>query len=482
MSIDDSLHGLQGRYIRAPQWVKTLVGGLYAKIPPEVRFGRVYRDYQRVFADDASAASFGAARLAVALRSALQTVPAYARFQHLLNGLDASSAPQVLAQLPLVDKEAIKLDLASFCSTAYGPADRLPMFTGGSTSVPMSFYLHKGVSRAREWAAFRDMALKYQTDGDGVVLALRGRNVSGAATDDGQIWAYDPIKRHLIVSTDHLEERHMRRYVDALRARPPRYVHAYPSALFPLITWLKDQGMQDLLSQVKGVLLTSESVFEHHLAAFKAFFACPVIVHYGHSERVLFAHTLPDDTRYHFWPHYGHLELVDPQGRPVTQAGQVGELVGTGFDNDVMPFIRYRTGDYGVLGQGPCPGLPGFPVVERIEGRLQEFVVCHDERLVTVATLGAAHFEELNQCLRIQYEQREPGQLILRVVPLRPMSAESCRRIERAVFDKTQGGCRVTVQEVASIEVTARGKQRLLVQHLPLQRYLGAAMQNRPTP
>ena len=476
MNIDDRLHALQSKYVSAPQWVKTLVGGVYSRIPPSVRFGKNYPRFHRVFASTADPSAYARDRLAETLRIALETVPAFRDWKSLAPRV-AEDPFGVLAQLPLTTKELIKASLDTYCSTAMPESARLRMFTGGSTSVPMTFYLHKGVSRAREWAAFKVMADRYDTDGKGVVLALRGRTVNSANKDDGRLWTYDPIKRHLIVSTDHLEPRHMPRYVEALREWKPSYVHAFPSALYPLVAWLRDQGMQDLLAQVRGVLLTSESVFDHHLAAFNAFFRCPVIVQYGHSERVLFAHTLPGDARYHFWPHYGHLELVDAQGRPVTQPGQVGELVGTSFDNAVMPFIRYRTGDFGSLGNMPNTKLPGFPIIERIEGRLQEFVVCSDHRLVTVTTLGAAHFEELDNCLRIQYEQHEPGRLVLHVMPLRPLSQEARASIERAVQQKTQGGCTVQVNEVAEIPLTGRGKQRLLVQHLPLERYLGAAME-----
>lgn len=475
MSIDDSLHRFVGRYAAAPQWVKSIVGGVYSRMPPSARFGRNYDRYHQAFERLPVPQEYVQARLANTLLTALRHAPAFKEHAQLIE-MAAAEPHKALLQLPLMDKEAIKLGLESFCSTALPASSRLRMFTGGSTSVPMRFYLHKGVTRAREWAATHVMSTRNDTDGDGVVLALRGRSVESAASGDGQIWGYDPIKRHLIVSSDHLEDRHMARYVEALKLWKPVYVHAFASALYPLVLWLKIRGMEDLLSQVRGVLLTSESVFEHHLAAFKSFFSCPVIVHYGHSERVLFAHTLADDPRYHFWPHYGHLELIDAQGRPITAPGQVGELVGTSFDNAVMPFVRYRTGDYGVLGRAPHPSLPGFPVVERIEGRLQEFVVCSDSRLITVTTLGAAHFEQLDHCLRIQYEQHEPGRLILRVVPVRPLSDAEKASLQHAVIEKTQGGCSVQIEEVASIELTGRGKQRLLVQHLPLQKYLGAAI------
>jgi glycosyltransferase involved in cell wall biosynthesis/phenylacetate-coenzyme A ligase PaaK-like adenylate-forming protein len=319
------------------------------------------------------------------------------------------------------------------------------------------------------------MGQRFGTEGEGVILALRGRTVSTA--NRGRVWTYEPIKKHLILSSDHLEPRFMPEYVAALKRWRPRHIHAFPSALFPLLVWLHEHGQQALLSQVTSVVLTSESVFEHHMRAFRAFFDCPVLVTYGHTERVLLANTLADDGRYHFWPHYGYLELLDADGRQVTQVGAVGEIVGTSFDNHVMPFVRYRTGDFAVLGGPANPRAPGFPVLERIDGRLQEFVVCADHRLVTVTTLGAAHFEQLDSCLRIQYEQHTPGELVLRVIALRPLDARAVREIEQAVRDKTQGGCRVSVQQVDDIPLTERGKQRLLVQHLDVSRYLGAAME-----
>lgn len=473
MLVDDTLHVLAGRYVASPQWVKTLTGGAYAMVPPALRFGRHYQAFKTVFGAVELDQAYLRQRLCQTLDVALTHVEAFRDFRHLRQGL-LDAPEEVLSQLPFTEKEAIKLGLERFTNSALPHSARLKMFTGGSTSVPMTFYAHRGVSRAKEWAAFHAMGDRFGTEGKGIVLALRGRTVRTAGS--GRMWMYEPIKRHLILSTDHLEPEYMTEYVEALTRWKPRYIHAFPSALYPLIAWLSAHGKTEVLSQVTCVVLTSESVFEHHMTAFKAFFNCPVIVTYGHTERVLLGHTLADDPRYHMWPHYGHLELIDSRGKPVTTQGQVGEIVGTSFDNLVMPFVRYRTGDFAVLGGEPHPSLRGYPVLERIEGRLQEFVVCHDHRLVTVTTLGAAHFEQLNHCLRIQYEQFEPGEVLLKVVPLQRLSDSMCDEIAQAVRDKTQGGCDVRVIQVESIPVTERGKQRLLVQHLDIGRYLGAAM------
>ena len=121
------------------------------------------------------------------------------------------------------------------------------------------------------------------------------------------------------------------------------------------------------------------------------------------------------------------------------------------------------------------PLLPGYPVVERIEGRMQEFLVCRDHRLVSITTMGAAHFDELAGVEAIQYEQSEPGRFVLKVVSRHPLGAAVKEKIARAVEEKTQDGCTASVEEVDRIPRTARGKQQMLLQHLDISGFLGAA-------
>jgi phenylacetate-CoA ligase len=150
-------------------------------------------------------------------------------------------------------------------------------------------------------------------------------------------------------------------------------------------------------------------------------------------------------------------------------------VVGTSFDNKVMPFVRYRTGDLAVLSERGHAQLPGYPACERIVGRLQEFIVCRDQRLVSITTIGVAHFPELAEVETIQYEQDKPGKLVLKVAADHKLTAEQIHRIGAAVAAKTQGGCDVEVVQVDSIARTPRGKARMLIQNLDIRRYFGAA-------
>ena len=478
-SIEDLAYPLLKAYIGSPQWVKTLVGETYACLPRAWRHGAHRDRFAEELREHAGVKNNVLVRhkLQQTLAWAIQTVPAYQQYLGLLESIPDPEA--LLKQLPLIGKADIKADTERFLSTAIPTRQRLKTFTGGSTANPLLFYLHKNVSRPKEYAFMDDFRTRVGLGERDIVLALRGRTVPTARARGGRLWMYEPIKRHLILSSDHLEAEYMPQYVQALRAWKPTFIKAFPSALYPLAKWLAEHPAPDVTERIRGVLLYSENVYGFQMQLFREVFGCPVLKHFGQSERVLMAATMPDDERYFFWPQYGYFELVDQDGNAVTTPGVLGEIVGTGYDNKAMPFIRYRTGDLAMLSERPGhPLLPGYPVIETIEGRLQEFLVCRDHRLVSITTMGAAHFDELAAVDAIQYEQSEPGHFVLKVVSRQPLGAAVKERIARAVEEKTQNGCTASIEQADKIPRTARGKHQMLVQRLDTSNYFGAANEN----
>lgn len=469
MALEDLLHPYLGRYLAAPGWLKASAGRAYTWLPRSVRLGNAYSHFQSQVGAQAQSSD---EKLDGALRWAIDTVPAYEPYRALLAGSDAA---EILAALPVTDKLDIKRHPDRYLSKSMPASARLETFTGGSTRTPMRFFLQKHVTRAKEYAFIHDFRGRVGATDDDLVLALRGRTVPTASQPGGALWAYEPIKRQLILSSDHLERRFMPLYAEALALHRPAYIEAFPSALYPLARWLAAHPMPEFTRGVKGVMLYSENVYGYQLEKFREVFGCPIISHYGHSERALMAASMPDDDRYFFWPQYGHFELLDAENRPVTQPGKLGFIVATSFDNAVMPFVRYRTGDLGVLSASGHPALPGFPACERIVGRLQEFIVCRDHRLMSITTLGVAHFPELALVEAIQYEQQQPGHVVLRVAAEAPLDTRTLASIASAVERKTQGGCDVEVVQVDRIARTPRGKARMLIQHLDIRRYFGSA-------
>ncbi len=479
MQIEDLLYPFLQAYIAAPQWVKSGLGQAYTLLPVSIRRGKFYSTFAQELAthrDEAAIRTLSEHKLAATLKLAIETVPAYQKHQKLSRFLNESNKlEEILLEIPPVSKEEIKGDVERFVSTFLPKSRRLKTSTGGSTADPMYFYLQKGVTRPREYAFMDDFLRRVGLGPNDVILSMQGRKVPTAGEANGRMWMYEPIKRQLIVSSDHLEDRYMPQYMEALRMWRPSYIQAYPSTLYPLARWLSENPQPDIVQRMRGVLIYSENVYDFQRRLIESVFKCPVLTHYGHSERILMAASMPGDPRYFFWPQYGKFELLDTEGNRITQPDVLGEIVGTSFDNQVMPFVRYRTGDFAVLSDRSHPDLPLYPVCERIEARLQEFLVCKDHRLISVSTLGAAHFDKMNDIETMQYEQDEPGVVIVKVVSSTPLTPSRQETLAKAIRDKTQGGCTVDVRMVDQLPRTPRGKHKMLVQHLDISHYLGAA-------
>ena len=71
------------------------------------------------------------------------------------------------------------------------------------------------------------------------------------------------------------------------------------------------------------------------------------------------------------------VEIVDPQSRPVP-AGTAGEIIVTHLATADFPFVRYRTGDIGVLDDRRCACGRGLPLLRDLQGRSTDFVVAAD--------------------------------------------------------------------------------------------------------
>src|SRR5260221_625618 len=234
MALEDLLHPYLGRYLGSPDWLKASAGRAYALLPRRVRLGAAYERFQREVAADAAKANAALAlgKLERTLAWALDTVPAYETLREVLE--NAHDPLEALLALPVTDKLDIKRHPQRFLSQAMPRGARLEMFTGGSTRNPMKFYLQKHVSRSKEYAFLHDFRARLGMGAEDRVLALRGRTVPSAAQPGGSIWMYEPIRRQLILSSDHLEKPYMPAYAPALALHRPTYIEAFPSALYPL--------------------------------------------------------------------------------------------------------------------------------------------------------------------------------------------------------------------------------------------------------
>jgi phenylacetate-CoA ligase len=369
-----------------------------------------------------------------------------------------------LQRLPMIDRHTLRDHANEMCTVAPTAAHVDYTATGGTGGEPLAFYIDAGRSAAEyaylvsSWgrAGFRV----------GMPLAsLRGRLVPKDRR--GFRHEYDPLLRQHYYSTFHMTNVELRRYLDHLRNIGPCFLHVYPSSATVLARFLDGAGLEPP-ANIRGLIAESENVYPDQRRLVESVFGHRLFSCYGLTEKVVAATECEHTTAYHVWPTYGFLELVDEAGRRIATPGQRGEIVGTGFINTVMPFVRYRTGDFATYVSDRCAACGrAHPIIADIRGhRVQEVLVAADGGLITWTSLNV-HDDSYARILRFQFLQVTPGRARLRVIPAPGFADGDCERLRRTLEAKLDGRVHLEVELVDSFPVTALGKAIYVDQRIP---------------
>ncbi|HSH16281.1 MAG TPA: hypothetical protein VLD18_09630, partial [Verrucomicrobiae bacterium] len=350
MSLEDRLYPLLSVYERLPHGVKRAVGWTYRHLPQGWRLGKRFAEFKTLTGEGehwtrGEAEEYQLRMVRQVLNQAAAYCPYYFKsFAQAGFRPDQIRSLQDLSRCPLLEKKDVQENLETLVSTARPAKERLYITTGGSTGVPVGFYLHKGVSRPKE-QAFLEAMWRRAGYFDGARLAV----IRGHVTSDqsrGRISSYDATRDWLLLSSYHLTQERLPEYLAVLESFRPDILHAYPSAALQLAEFLEKAG-QTWRLPLRCLLCGSERLTLPQKRLLERVFKTRVYRWYGHSERVVLAGEGRESELFYFWPQYGHVEFGPPDGEGLQ------EVIGTSFHNLVMPLIRYRTGDYVRLASHP---------------------------------------------------------------------------------------------------------------------------------
>jgi phenylacetate-CoA ligase len=264
-----------------------------------------------------------------------------------------------------------------------------------------------------------------------------------------------------------MSEDNLALYVQELRRLQPQFLYGYPSALTLLARFVASHP-EVKFPQVKALLCGSESVLDGQREFLERVLHTRFYSWYGMSEKVILAGECEKSTLYHAFPQYGVTEIRDDAGDLSSREGADGELVGTGFMNTAMPFIRYRLGDYARIEHDACNacGRP-WTILGPVQGhRLQEMILGRNGAAISLTALNM-HGDVFAGVLRFQFRQVERGRATVVVVPSANFSEKHAERIRRAQMEKTGDEVEWRVELAKNIELTDRGKAILLVRRIP---------------
>lgn len=382
-----------------------------------------------------------------------RSVPHYRDlFKRLGVNPDRHDALEVLNSLPILEKSEIRSRPEQFLSES-SPGD-YTINTSGTTGSPLAIrctrrallrnYSHFYYLRQRLGVTHRDRCATFA-----------GRVIVEPDRDKPPFWRHNLATNTILYSTYHLSPDNLPAYVDRLVRQQPALIDSYPSALGIIANAVRHRTNK---IRPKAIITSAETLIPHQRAAAEEAFGCQVTDQYGNAEMTAFVVQCTAGM-YHVWPSYGFCEvLVD--GRPA-RPGESGDLVTTGFINETMPLIRYRTGDTAVMGDSCSCGL-NFPTLERIEGRKDDILVTADGR--EVGRLDPV-FKGLRDdaFLEVQIVQTGLNEVLIRYVPGSRYEESALVTVSTELRKRLGSTVRVTNERVAELPRGPNGKLKAVI-------------------
>jgi len=333
--------------------------------------------------------------------------------------------------------------------------------TGGSSGEPLIFGLGRlRVSHdvAAKWRATRWWGVDFG-DPEAVLWASP---IELGAQDRVRQWR-DRLFRSLLLPAFEMSEPRLDSFLTQLRARRPRMLFGYPSALALVARHAERLGqtMSDL--GVRVAFTTGERLYDEQRAVIARVFACEVANGYGGRDAGFIAHQCPHGGL-HITAEDIVVELVDAAGQPVP-AGTAGEVVVTHLASRDYPFIRYRTGDVAVLDDRPCACGRGLPMLREIQGRSNDFVVALDGTRMQSAALTYV-LRELPGIEAFKIVQETLHRTSVQLVVDASFPTDGEMRISAAFRRRLGDAVDVQVQRVSTIAPEKSGKYRYIISHV----------------
>lgn len=398
-------------------------------------------------------------RLKALLMHANDHVPYYHNlFAQIKLNVHEVDSLDVLTHIPFLDKAIIRNNSELLKSSV--PAGLAKFNTGGSSGQPLNFFISlERVSHdvAAKWRATR----WWGVDIGDPELVVWGSPIELGAQDRVRL-IRDKLLRTQLLPAFELSDKKLLGFLDDIKSVKPKMLFGYPSALGRIAKYALDQSIDMTSVGVKVVFVTSEYLYEEQREMIEKCFSCQVANGYGGRDAGFIAHECPARNM-HITAEDIIVEIIDTDGNPV-KAGESGEIVVTHLATAGYPFVRYKTGDVGILDDQQCSCGRGLPLLKEIQGRTSDFVV---------SQLGdVIHGSALRYILReytniLEYKIIQETKELTRIMLIVDESFTKLHEQEVIQSFKNRLGDRTKVQieYVQEIPAEKSGKFRFVISH-----------------
>ena len=365
--------------------------------------------------------------------------------------------PEDLRRVPITTKKDMRENLADMISDEHRRETLVRAKTGGSTGFALDLYFDETCQQRRNaaamlvdgWAGWRPGMWTAALWGNPPVARTLRQKIRLVCLD-----------RQVYLDTMALNAASMGDFVARWRELRPRALFGHAHSIYVFACWLRDQGITDL--RPEAIVSTSMMLLDHERAVIEQVFGRKVTNRYGCEEVGLVACECERHEGMHLNTLHLYVEVVDDAGAPAPP-GVPGRLLLTDFNNRGMPLVRYQVEDVGVTSDRSCPCGRGMPMLERIEGRVADFLRALDGTLVAGVSLVERTLTRIPGLMQMQLIQESAATVQVN----RVRSPEYTPATDRELIDELRGSLGasmdIVIKDVPGLDQEANGKYRFSI-------------------
>lgn len=366
-----------------------------------------------------------------------------------------------LAKLPILEKNTLREGCLDFKSSKWPTNRMIHGHTGGTTGTALD--LIDDIDTAPwQWAVWWRHRERFGLRLNDPFIVFAGRDVVPLDSLAPPFWRRNIPMRQTYVSIHHMTKSNMPFLIEYLQKREVAYYSGYPSGLYLLATYILEQGIV-LRHPPKVTVTGAETLLPHQRRVIETAFKTEVADQYGASEHCGNISECENHV-YHVDMEFGVVEFLPIPGLP----SNVRRIVCTGFKNMAMPLIRYNIGDIATISDKQCSCGRQSPVVEKIDGRIESYIITPDGR-----QLGRLDFlfKESKNIEEAQLVQDKLDHVYVKVVKGKTFADSDENELVNKMKQYLGHEIKIDIDYVEAIPRTANGKFRQIVSDVFRDKY-----------
>lgn len=373
-----------------------------------------------------------------------------------------------LKKFPVIDKNFIKNNYKKFLSVKMKKDNTFSRTTGGSTGNPLTILSDLNFQINDKANTFHYLSIFKKNIKKNKSVRLYGDKIPQQILRKKKYW-YKKNQKQLIMSAFHINSSSIKSYVKVLQDFQPEYIHSRSSIMFLMASLiLKEQIKFNL--KLENIFVDGEYLTFGQRKFIEKIFKCRLINIYGHTEGALVGFNCEFSNKMHFMPQNGIIEILDSKNNNLKKEKSKGIITATGFNNYMMPMIRYKTGDVASIGKKKCKCKRNYFFVDQVEGRLQDYVLDKKSNLIPLApaifNYNDMDWKKIENYKVVQYQK---GKIIIQVqLYLKTKNEREVLNTISKKLKKILPNFIIKIQKVKKIERNTIGKQRYLDQKIKI--------------